>query len=343
MIKFKEKKIPVSYIEPNETDYKPLDYKPKDPRFWKQWALKGFRGINALKAWNIQKGSNNVVVAVLDTGSNYKHPDLKNNLWINKVELNGKPGFDDDGNGYIDDIYGTNTYSNNGNPMDGHGHGTHCAGVIGASHNNLGISGIMANVQIMSVKIFSNGGSATLESIVKGVEYAIQNKAKIMSNSWGSYTHTQAVEDAMKAAADAGILIVAAAGNGNYTGKGTNNDYKPMYPASLEFDEIISVGAIASSGRRSQFSNYGKTSVDLFAPGEKILSTHRRDYYKNLSGTSMAAPHVSGVAGLLASQYPDISALEIKSKIMRSVKHQMTSRSESVSGGSLDAGAALEL
>ena len=171
-----------------------------DQRYVEQWGLendgwnsrrfiffKGLKGedVKAKEAWEIEKGSKDIIIAVIDTGVNYKHDDLKENLWVNEKELNGKPGIDDDENGYVDDIYGYDFFNNDADPMDRNGHGTHCAGVIAASHNDIGIRGLMAEAKIMSVQFLSSRGSGTTEGAIKAIDYAINNGADILSNSWG--------------------------------------------------------------------------------------------------------------------------------------------------------------
>ncbi len=335
--------LDVEYIEPNDIDYTFVDYEPSDEKYNAQWGLNDKAGANVEIAWQSQQGDKDLVIAVVDSGIDLKHPDLKRNLWVNKAEKNGKPGVDDDGNGFIDDIHGINAFANDGNPDDGNGHGTHCAGVIGAAHNNVGVAGVMADVQMMAVKIFTDAGRTSVEAIVRGIEYAIDNEAKIMSNSWGGATKSQGIQDAVEAAEKAGVLFVAAAGNGNIFGWGIDIDKKPMYPAAYQFDNIVSVGSIKENGRKSMFSNYGKRNVDLFAAGSDVMSTYKGQSYKSLSGTSMATPHVTGVAGLVASEYPEASFRELKSKLLNGVRKQSQFSNNSVSGGVLDAPGALGL
>lgn len=313
----------IEYIEPNYT-YKALSA-PSDIEFNKQWGLNNtgknssywfFRGkkgvdVGALKAWGISKGTKQVKIAVIDTGVDYNHEDLKDNIMINDLELNGIEGVDDDGNGYVDDIYGYDFANNDASPMDGNGHGTHCAGVIGASHNSKGISGINAKVSILPIKFLTDRGSGTLEGAIKSIEYAITRKVDIMNNSWGGGPRSQALFDAIEAAKNSGILFVAAAGNEN-----NDNDKKPAYPASYKLDNVISVGSIDGKGNKSRFSNFGTESVHIFAPGTRIYSTVQNNKYKNLSGTSMACPHVAGVAGLLLANEPNLTYKEIKDKMM---------------------------
>ena len=322
-----------------------------DPNFNLQWGLKntglnsgnifmpGKAGedLNALPAWEISKGSNEIKIAVIDTGVDYNHIDLKENMMVNELELNGTAGVDDDGNGYIDDVYGYDFANDDGDPMDGHGHGTHCAGVIGASHNDTGIAGVMSNVKILSIKFLADSGSGTTEGAIKSIDYAIKRGVNVMSNSWGGGPYNEALFDAIKAADEAGIVFVAAAGNSR-----RNNDNIGAYPANYELDNVISVGAMDGSGRKASFSNYGSQKVHVFAPGVNIYSTVQGNSYRKMSGTSMACPHVSGVVGLMLSQTMGLTPLEIREKLINSSVENRSLNSYSVSNGRVDAFGALE-
>lgn len=315
----------IEYIEPNITYHAYLSSEVSDKKFKKQWGLKntGFNAgglwpfgkkgvdISAIEAWKITKGDNEIKIAVIDTGVDYRHIDLKQNILVNELELNGTEGVDDDGNGYIDDVYGYDFANNDADPMDGHGHGTHCAGVIGASHNDEGIAGVMANVKILPIKFLTDRGSGTLEAAVKSIDYAMTRGVHIMSNSWGGGGFSQALFDSIKKAQDQGIIFVAAAGN-----ERNNNDQRPSYPATYKLDNIISVGALDAKGKKASFSNWGKKTVHVFAPGVNIYSTVQKDKYKSMSGTSMACPHVAGVAGLLLANEPNLNFSEVKSRLM---------------------------
>lgn len=314
----------VEYIEPNLT-YTHFAA-PKDADFEKQWGLnntgknsggwwspgKAGVDVSALEAWKITKGDREVKIAVIDTGVDYNHEDLKNNIMVNEAELNGTEGVDDDGNGFVDDIYGYDFANNDADPMDGHGHGTHCAGVIGATHDSKGIAGVNAHVQILPIKFLTDKGGGSLEGALKAIDYATSRGVQIMSNSWGGGGRSQALFEAIERAQKAGITFIAAAGNSN-----SDNDAKPTYPASYKLDNIITVGAIDGKGERAYFSNYGKKSVHVFAPGVDIYSTVNDNKYKKMSGTSMACPHVSGVAGLLLAAEPNLTYSEIKERLMQ--------------------------
>ncbi len=328
----------IEYIEPN---YTYTAFGIEDSDYDKQWGLKntgrnsgniffpGKKGvdINAEKAWTITTGSNEVKIAVIDTGVDYNHIDLKNNILINDLEMNGIEGVDDDGNGYVDDIYGYDFANQDNDPMDGHGHGTHCAGVIGASHNNLGIRGVMANVKILPIQFLTKSGRGTLEGAVKAIDYAIQREVDIMSNSWGGGGESVALNEAVARAEKAGILFVAAAGNSN-----SDNDKVPTVPATIRIDNVVSVGAMDGKGKKASFSNYGKETVHVFAPGVKIYSTVPNNNYKKMSGTSMACPFIAGVAGLLLANEPNLTYQELKSRLMSHVHSGENLNTYSTSG-----------
>jgi len=322
----------IEYIEPNYIITIKNTVNPVDPNFKKQWGLYndgrnggGFGGglagedINATKAWAITKGSKDIKIAVIDTGVDYTHPDLVNQIDINMIEKNGKPGVDDDQNGYVDDIYGYDFANKDGDPMDGNGHGTHCAGVIGASHDGKGIAGVMADVKIVPIKFLSDKGSGESIDAVLAIEYAIKRGVKVMSNSWGGdeSENIKALEDAIRTANDNGIVFVAAAGNDS-----SNNDRVGSYPTNYDVPNVIAVGSHAASGSRSGFSNYGSTKVHVFAPGSNILSTTPRGRFESMSGTSMACPHVSGVVGLILSKEPNLTPQEVRERLINtSVKN----------------------
>ena len=286
--------------------------------------------INILRAWGITKGNKTVKVAVIDTGVDYTHPDLKDQIMVNIAELNGIPGVDDDGNGVIDDIYGADFANKDGDPQDGHGHGTHCAGVIGATHNDQGVAGIMANVQILPIKFLSDSGSGETIDAIAAIDYGIKRGVNVMSNSWGGGEAEQSLQDAIKAANDAGITFVAAAGN-----ETANNDTTASYPAN--YPGVISVGSFTSTGARSSFSNYGTKSVHVTAPGSSILSTYKGGKYITMSGTSMATPHVAGIIGLLLSQEPNLTPAQIKDRLISTSTKTAKLSDSSVSGGRVDA------
>lgn len=344
----------VKYIEINQvytTQVEPENIAEKfDPKFYQQWGLKNTgtnsgsifkpgkvgEDINAEKAWELETGSEDIVIAVIDTGIQVDHADLRDNIYINEAELNGTEGVDDDGNGMIDDYHGYNFYADSTDANDDNGHGTHCAGVIGAIHDNFKqIKGVMKNVKLMPVKFLNAQGSGTLEGAMKAIDYATHMNVHIMSNSWGGGGFSEALKEAIDAAEAKGIIFTAAAGNSR-----NDNDKWAAYPASYENENIISVGAMDPNGTKASYSNYGKTTVDIFAPGSNIISTYLNDRVKSLSGTSMATPHVSGIVGLLLSQNRTLSATEIRELLIRTSAQSRSLGGLSV-GGRVDAHAAL--
>jgi len=269
--------------------------------------------INALAAWNISTGSNNVVVAVIDTGVLYNHSDLSSNIWNNTREIPGN-GYDDDNNGYTDDICGWDFVNSDNDPIDDQEHGTHVSGTIGAIGNNsLGVAGVNWQVKIMPLKAFNNAGSGSTSDQIAAIEYANANGASVISNSWGGDNESQSLKDAIDASP---AIVVCAAGN-YYAGY--DIDSKPLYPASYNSSNIISVAATDKNDDLASFSNFGMSSVDLAAPGTDIWSTYLDGTYGFKSGTSMATPHISGVAALVKAVNPRLSPRQIKNVILNNV------------------------
>jgi subtilisin family serine protease len=276
---------------------------PDDQHFAIQWGFHQSSDIDvdAPEAWDRATGSSSTVIAVIDTGVDPRHPDLAPNMWRNTAEVAGN-GVDDDANGFVDDVHGINAINSTGDPSDDHGHGTHCAGVIaGRGNNRSGVAGLMWEAQIMAVKFLNSDGSGSLFDAIRAIDYVTLMKSRgvnvvLSNNSWGGGPYMSPLYDSINRARTAGLLFVAAAGN-----NGSNNDSTPSYPASYALDNIISVAAIDSQGNVATFSNYGEQSVDIGAPGVQIASTYLNNGYVYMSGTSMAAPHVSGALGLLAS------------------------------------------
>jgi subtilisin family serine protease len=307
-------------IEYAEPDYLlKIDAQPADNSFSKLWGLNntGQTGgtvdadIDAVEAWDVSTGSSNVVVAVIDTGIDYNHPDLAANMWTNTGEVPGD-GIDNDGNGYVDDVYGINAIAGSGDPMDDESHGTHCAGTIGAVGNNgTGVTGVNWNVKMMALKFLDSNGSGSTSDAIACIQYAITNGAHIMSNSWGGGGYSQALHDAIESAKNQGILFVTAAGN-----TGVNTDTFPHYPSSLDNENILSVAATDHNDQLASFSCYGAETVDIAAPGVNIYSTTPGNSYASMSGTSMAAPHAAGLAALLKAHQPSLSWQQIKTQIM---------------------------
>ncbi|MEY4668844.1 MAG: hypothetical protein RL518_1543 [Pseudomonadota bacterium] len=298
---------------------------PNDPQYA---SLYGMKNISAPAAWDITTGSTSAVVAIIDTGIDYNHPDLVDNIATNSREIPNN-GVDDDANGFIDDYYGYDFTNNDSNPMDDHYHGTHCAGTVGAKGNNgKGVAGVNWTVKLLPVKVLNSYGSGTLASVAAGMNYAVKRGAKILSMSLGTSSYSSTLENAVINARNAGALVVAAAGNSS-----SNNDILPQYPASLPQDNVISVAASSFTDALASFSNYGATSVDLAAPGENILSTYLGGQYAYASGTSMATPHVAGMAALLLAVNPSLSYTAIKSILLSTVDPIPAMAGKLVSGG----------
>lgn len=332
----------VEYAEPNYLLSTALV--PNDPRFPELYGMDntgqtgGTPGadIDAVRAWNVSTGSRNVIVAVIDTGVDYNHPDLAANIWTNADEIPGN-GIDDDANGYVDDVHGYDWVNSDGDPFDDNGHGTHCAGTIGAvGDNGVGVAGVNWQVSIMALKFLSAGGSGSTANAVLAVDYATANGAHLTSNSWGGGGFSQTLYDAIARANAAEISFIAAAGN-----NGTNNDTGPHYPSNYDLPNIVSVAATDHNDNKASFSNYGLVSVDLGAPGVNILSTQPGGGYRQLSGTSMATPHVAGAAALVKSLFPSIPAAQLKTALMTSADPVTSLRVDGptpvASGGRLNA------
>ena len=274
----------------------------------------GLAKISADKAWAIQKGSKNVIVAVIDTGVDYNHPDLAFNMWRNPKANAAKTGVDPNGDSITGDVVGYDFINNDALPFDDNMHGTHCAGTIGAvGGNGIGISGVNQRVSIMAVKFLSGAGSGDTLGAIASIDYAVSRGAKILSNSWGGGAdeNNDALREAIVRAEKAGVLFVAAAGN-----DGSNNDKRATYPAAFDVPNMVTVAATDSNDRMASFSNYGAKSVHVGAPGVDVYSTKPNNSYQKLSGTSMACPHVAGAAALIWAQFPNADYKEIKRRLL---------------------------
>lgn len=310
---------------------------PNDPSYGNLWNM---TRIQAPGAWSLFSGDQDFSVAILDTGIDRTHPDLQGNMWQNPREtLNG---LDDDRNGYVDDLHGWDFAYNDSNPSDLNGHGTHVAGIIGARGNNgIGLSGIKWRARLVPLKILDDQGTGYTSSAIQALQYAAGSGIRVSNNSWSSSGYSQSLYDAIDAMKKSDHLFVASAGNGGTDGVGDNNDVTPIYPASFNLDNLISVAAITSSDARSGFSNFGKTSVDIAAPGSSILSTSPGGRYTLQSGTSVAVPHVAGAAALISGFRPGWTYLQVRSAILSSARAVGALSGTSVSGGVLNlAGAA---
>jgi len=306
----------IAYIEP---DYIVTAFHtPNDPMFSQQYS---HQLAQSPQAWDMGMGSKKVVVAVIDTGLDNTHPDLAANVWVNPGEIPNN-GIDDDGDGYVDDVNGWNFAANTNNVMADdapHFHGTHTAGILGAvGDNGIGVIGASPNVSIMPLKFLTSTGSGNVSDAVKAIGFAIQKKVQVMSNSWGGSSYSQALCDAISLANSAGIVFVAAAGNGDANGVGQNNDTTPVYPARCGGANMVVVAASDQNDNLASFSNYGST-VQLAAPGVNIISTMNGSQYQLMSGTSMATPFVAGVVAEMMALRPDMSYSQILLALLRNV------------------------
>ena len=298
--------------------------------------------VPAWKKYDAKSGKRQVIVALIDTGVDITHPELSGSIWTNTGEIPGD-GIDNDGNGYIDDVYGWNFYDNNAQVFTGtdDNHGTHSAGTIAAARNGVGTVGICdpAYVKIMVIKTLgTSSGVGTVSNVVKAIRYAQANGASICNLSFGTMKYSEELYQAIK---DSGMLFIVAAGNGDASGNGYSIDEQPMYPASFELDNIISVANLRFDGQLDRASNYGVRSVDLAAPGNYILSTITGNDYAYMSGTSMAAPMVTGTAAMLYSCDASLSLMDVRNRILQSARPLESLSGKVVTGGMLDAGAAM--
>ena len=344
----------VEYAEPNMEIQLPdavesslLPVLPADPRFEEQWALanSGQRGgtkgadISATLAWATTTGDDDIVVAVLDSGVDYTHEDLAPNMWKRPASV---AVYHDAELGTVDDEDGFNAIDNASDPMDENGHGTHCAGIIGAEGgNNLGITGVNWKVRILPLKFMNAGGYGTTKDAIEAINYVINRKkagvnVRIISASWGSTQKSRALEDAIRNAYENEILFVAASGNAT-----TDNDRRPHYPSSYNVPNVVSVAALDRNDQLTSFSNYGLKSVMIAAPGKDILSTWLGNSYEEKSGTSMATPVVSGVAALIVAENPRITVDQLKKRLLASVDPLPGLKGKLVTGGRVNAAKAV--
>jgi len=312
--------------DPNPIDAPTLPNPPvADPELSQAW---GLHKIEAVEAWKIQSGSSKIIVADIDTGIDYTHPDLVNNLWHNPNPTNG-------------DTIGYDFANKDPLPFDDQSHGSHTAGTIGATGGNgIGVSGVSPHVSIMGLKFITAAGSGTTSDAVAAIDYAISHGARVMSNSWGGASEggdeDRALVDAVARAEAANILFVAAAGN-----DGTDNDTTPMYPAAIRKANVLTVASSTNRDTKSFFSNFGKETVHVAAPGSNVYSTLPGRKYGMMSGTSMACPHVAGLAALILSERPDLTAVQVKEIIMSSVDPLEAFNGKIVTGGRVNARAAV--
>jgi len=330
----------IQYVEPDYIWH--ADIIPNDPDFDLLWGMQntGQTGgrpdadIDAVEAWNITTGGT-VIVGVIDTGVDTAHADLRANIWTNPGEI-PQNGMDDDGNGYVDDVHGWDFVNWDNGPVDDHGHGTHCAGTIAAVGNNsIGVAGVCWSAQIMPLKFLNQDGHGPTSDAILALEYAAKMGAHLTSNSWTGGGYSQALKDAIDSSGARGMLFVAAAGNYR-----NDNDLLPSYPSGYDLGNIIAVAATDHNDQLADESNWGSNwgliSVDLGAPGVNIYSTLPGNNYGYMSGTSMATPHVSGAVSLILSEYPALTHLQAKERVMSVADPVPDLAGKCVTGGRLN-------
>jgi len=342
----------IEYVEPNYYLYavetipegEPFAVKqgsprvPNDPRFGEQWNMRNGNDadIDGPEAWATQTGSNDVLVAIIDTGIDYNHEDLQEQMWRNPGESgDGKEnnGLDDDNNGYKDDYRGWNFVFDNNDPYDNNQHGTHVSGTVGAVGNNgKGVAGVNWRVKMMAIKFLDQNGSGTTEDAAEAIIYATKMGAKVLSNSWGGGENSRTLQDAIQYASDRGVLFIAAAGN-----ESSNTDRTANYPSTYDVPNVVAVASSDRNDALSSFSNYGRYTVDLAAPGSSILSAQPLNRYQSLSGTSMATPHVAGVAALIWAQYPALNMHQVLVRLLGSTDRKSAFIGRMATGGRLNA------
>jgi thermitase len=324
----------VRYAEPDY--YLNMSTAPDDPLYAQQYseAASGPGAVGAPVAWTARTSC--AKVAVLDTGTQYDHPDLAGNVWHSPHEIAGNDK-DDDHNGYVDDYYGIDLVKGRDSGVDDEGHGTHVSGIIaGRGNNGVGISGLCWTGSVMPVKFMNSRGKGSSSAAAAGIDYAVRMGARVVNGSFGSSSRSSALSDEVAYAQEKGVLLVFAAGNNS-----TSNDTSPEYPAALTNTNIIAVAAVTTTGALASFSNYGARSVDLAAPGDSILSTYLGSKYKMLSGTSMASPIVAAAAAMLLSHDPKLSYKKLRSALLSSTAPDPALAGKVAQPGVLDVASAL--
>ena len=315
---------------------------PNDAGFAQQWSLRntgqanGIPGadIGALAGWAKIKGNRETVIAVIDTGVDTRHPDLKDNLWLNRAEERGKRNEDEDNNGYVDDVQGWNFVDDNSNVSDDNGHGTAMAGIVAAEANNsIGIAGVMWQANLMPLKALDSSGSGSISDVVEAIDYARSNGATVINCSFGTPAFSQALQEAIQRAGQNGVLVVASAGN-----DAQDISQAPYYPAGYALNNLVSVAATTNTDNLATFSNWGVPQVQLAAPGVDILTTLPNNRYGVVSGTSAAAPIVAGVAGLIKTMRNWVSAQTVRQSLLQGVRPVAALNGKVATGGVVSMG-----
>ena len=340
----------IRYAEPNLT--RTAAVSPNDTYFSQEWGLHnagqavlGVTGrvdadIDAPEAWDLATGSRGVTVAVVDSGVDMAHPDLAPNIWTNPGESGGgreSNGIDDDLDGLVDDVHGWDWVGSDADPSDANGHGTHVAGTIGARGNDgVGVAGVSWSTSLMPLRVLDASGSGSLADLIRAYRYAAAHGAVVVNASFGGSGFSQSEYDAIRAAPR--TLFVAAAGN-----SGANNDTTPTYPCSYDLPNVLCVAATDQQDGLAGFSNYGATTVDLGAPGTRIESDRPGSSYGYMSGTSMATPHVSGVAALAFAHKPSASVAAVRQAVLGGADPDSSLAGRTASGARLNARGALDV
>ncbi len=315
----------VRYAEPDSTIHVDATI-PDDPAFSKQWGLDNPNDvdIDAPQAWDTTTGSASTIVAVIDSGIDTSHPEFAGRIWTNPSPDTSGP--------YAGDVNGWNFLDNNADITDDNGHGSHVSGIIAASGNDgIGVAGIDWHARIMPLKFIGADGNGSVDDAVRAIYFAVDHGARVINASWGGNDHVQALTDAISYANSHNVVFVTASGN-----DGTNNANNRSYPADDRLPNLLSVAAIDQNGALASFSNFGATTVDLAAPGVNIRSTVPGGY-ATYSGTSMAAPFVTGVVSLLVGLHPEDSASQLVQRILATVKPLPGLQKKVISGGIVDA------
>ncbi len=323
----------VLYAEPNSTVVTTA-FVPNDPGLSRQPGLESANNvdINATTAWATTQGTWSTIVAVIDSGLDLSHPEFAGRVWVNTAEANGAPGRDDDGNGYVDDVNGWNFQANSPNVYDDNGHGTHVAGIIGATGNNgQGLAGVNWGARILPLKFIGADGNGSVDDAIRAIYYAVNQGARVINASWGGSERIRALTDAIQYANSRNVVFVTAAGN-----ESRNNGVRRSFPADDRLPNVLSVGAVDANGALASFSNFGKTTVDLVAPGVTIRSTVPGGY-ATYSGTSMAAPYVTGVVSLLVGLHPEMRASQLVQRVLNAARPLPGLQGKIITGGIVDA------
>ncbi len=323
----------VRYVEPNSMLHIDATV-PNDPGYSRQWGLDSTNNVDvdAPQAWDTTTGNSSTIVAVIDSGIDLSHPEFAGRIWTNAGEVNGVAGADNDGDGFANDIHGWNFLSNTSNISDDNGHGTHVAGILGATGNNAtGVAGVNWKAQIMPLKFIGADGNGSVDDAIRAIYYAVNHGARVINASWGGGDRVQALTDAISFAGSRNVVFVTAAGN-----ESVNNAVQKSYPADDRLPNAISVAAVDNTGKLASFSNFGSTTVDIAAPGVNIRSTVPGGY-ATYSGTSMSAPYVSGVVSLLVGLHPEYTAKQLVQRVLNTAKPLAGLKGKVITGGIVDA------